>query len=585
MEKRVLLAILLSFVVLYGYQAMFPPPEPQKTSASQPPAPGGSAAPSPAPTTAAPTATPPAPERAPVEAPAGPPAAAPVTGDTQEREIAFENGSVRAVFSNRGGVIKSWRLKKYLNAAKEPLELVPHDVPPGLPKPFTLSVEDAADSKTLASALYRSTAASVDASTGPQTLSFDYEEAGGLSVHKEFRFDPASPYVLHFTATVTKGSTPLVPTIEWGPGIGTNLEVNTRGYHAPPQPIYYVDGEVERIAASSVGTVADQQGTYGFAGVDDHYFLSAAVNPGAPLHLKYQIVPMTAKDPAEDPPPPYIAWSATFPSAPSGATFFFGPKDFDVLAAVNRDLVRAIHFGMFSWLVVPLLRALKWINVYIGNYGWSIIALTVLINLVMFPLRHKSVVSMRRMQEIQPQVKAIQDRYAHLKMTDPSRQNMNKEMMQLYKERGVNPASGCVPMLLTLPVLFAFYAMLSVAIELRGAPFIGWIKDLSVHDPLFITPVLMGITQFVQTKMTPSTADPAQQKVMMFMPLLFMFMFVWAPSGLVLYWTVSNLWAIGQQAITNRIIGPPPVHTVRPPAERRVKNAGAGRSIAAKERK
>jgi YidC/Oxa1 family membrane protein insertase len=144
MEKRVFIAILLSFVVLAGYQAMFPPPEPQKTTASQPPAPGGSAAPSPAPTTPAPAATAPAAERAPVEAPAGPPAAAPVTGDPPEREIAFENGSVRAVFSNRGGVIKSWRLKKYLNAAKEPLELVPHDVPPGLPKPFTLSVEDPA---------------------------------------------------------------------------------------------------------------------------------------------------------------------------------------------------------------------------------------------------------------------------------------------------------------------------------------------------------------------------------------------------------------------------------------------------------
>jgi YidC/Oxa1 family membrane protein insertase len=158
-------------------------------------------------------------------------------------------------------------------------------------------------------------------------------------------------------------------------------------------------------------------------------------------------------------------------------------------------------------------------------------------------------------------------------------------MMQLYKERGVNPASGCVPMLLTLPVLFAFYAMLSVAIELRGAPFVGWIKDLSVYDPLFITPVLMGITQFVQTKMTPSTADPMQQKIMMIMPLMFMFMFIWAPSGLVLYWTVSNLWAIGQQAVTNKMIGPANVRTVRPPAERRVKNAGAGRSDAAKERK
>jgi YidC/Oxa1 family membrane protein insertase len=428
-------------------------------------------------------------------------------------------------------------------------------------------------------------ATSVDASASTQTLTFEYQDASGLKVRKEFLFDPQSPYVVKFTAAVTRGGETLLPTVQWGPAIGTNLEVNTRGYHAPPQPIYYKDGEVERISDAKVPEVADQQGTYGFAGVNDHYFLSAAVNPPSPLRLKFEVVPIPAQTPGEDPPPPYIAWSATYPSAPTGAAFFFGPKDFDVLAAVDRDLVRAIHFGMFSWLVVPLLRALKWINVYIGNYGWSIIALTVLINLVMFPLRHKSVVSMRRMQEIQPQVKAIQDRYAHLKMTDPARQNMNKEMMQLYKERGVNPASGCVPMLLTLPVLFAFYAMLSVAIELRGAPFVGWIKDLSVHDPLFITPVLMGITQFVQTKMTPSTADPAQQKVMMFMPLLFMGMFVWAPSGLVIYWTTTNLWGIGQQMVTNKLIGPPPQHTIRPPAERRVKKVGSGKpNQAAKER-
>jgi YidC/Oxa1 family membrane protein insertase len=202
----------------------------------------------------------------------------------------------------------------------------------------------------------------------------------------------------------------------------------------------------------------------------------------------------------------------------------------------------------------------------------------VIINLAMFPLRHKSVVSMRRMQDIQPEVKVIQDRYAKLKMADPARQKMNAELMTLYRERGVNPASGCVPMLLTLPVLFAFYSMLSVAIELRGAPFVGWIRDLSVYDPLFITPVLMGITQFVQTKMTPSTADPMQQKMMLFMPLIFMTMFIWAPSGLVLYWTMSNLWAIGQQTLTNRIIGPPVQRGAGRPADRKVKNVGGGRT-------
>nr|MBA2305617.1 membrane protein insertase YidC [Acidobacteriota bacterium] len=513
------------------------------------------------------------------------PTTAPLTADATERDITFENGSVLAVFTNRGAAIKSWRLKKYLNAAHEPLELVPHDAPAGLSRPMTLSVEDAAVSRSLAEALYRSSASSVDATTTAQKLSFEFQDAAGLSVRKEFSFDPNSPYVVHLTATVTRGSEALIPTIQWGPAIGTNLEVNTSGYNASPRPLYYTNGDVERIGASDVPTIANQQGTYGFAGVDDHYFLSAAVNKNQQLRLNYQVIPMQAKDPAEDPPPPYIAWSATYPAAPNGAAFFFGPKDFDVLAAIDRDLVRAIDFGMFSWLVVPLLRALKWVNVYIGNYGWSIIVLTVLINIVMFPLRHKSVVSMRRMQEIQPEVKSIQDRYSKLKMTDPARQNMNKEMMQLYKERGVNPASGCVPMLLTLPVLFAFYAMLSVAIELRGAPFVGWIKDLSVYDPLFITPVLMGITQFVQTRMTPSTADPTQQRVMMFMPLIFMFMFIWAPSGLVLYWTVSNLWAIGQQALTNKMIGPPAVRSVRPPAERQLKNAGGGKTVAAKERK
>ena len=582
MEKRVLLAIVLSFAVLYGFQAMFPPPEPVKPapSAPTPGTPQGVTAGAGQGVQAPGTATPADP--AALEQVSS---ATPVVSDPAERDVTFENGSVQAIFSTRGGTIKSWRLKKYLNAAREPLELVPQDAPASLPRPFTLSVPDAAVSKTLAQALYRPSATAIDASTDQQTLTFEYQDASGLAVKKEFSFHPDSPYVVHFSASVTRGSESLVPTIHWGPAIGTNLEVNTSGYNAPPQPIYYTNGDVERIASTAVPEIADQKGTYGFAGADDHYFMSAVVNPTSPLQLQYQVVPIAPKAPTEDPPPPYITWSATYPGAPSGAAFFFGPKDFDVLAAIDRDLVRAIHFGMFSWLVVPLLRALKWINVYIGNYGWSIIALTALINVLMFPLRHKSVVSMRRMQEIQPEVKAIQDRYSKLKMTDPARQNQNKEMMQLYKERGVNPASGCVPMLLTLPVLFAFYAMLSVAIELRGAPFIGWIKDLSVYDPLFITPVLMGITQFIQTKMTPSTADPMQQKVMMLMPLMFMFMFIWAPSGLVLYWTVSNLWAIGQQAVTNKMIGPAKVHVVRPPAERRVKNAGGGKSIAAKERK
>jgi YidC/Oxa1 family membrane protein insertase len=186
-------------------------------------------------------------------------------------------------------------------------------------------------------------------------------------------------------------------------------------------------------------------------------------------------------------------------------------------------------------------------------------------------------------------MKAIQDRYKNLKMSDPARAKQNQEMMELYKSRGVNPASGCVPMLLTLPLIYAFYAMLSVAIELRGAPFILQIHDLSAHDPYYVWPVLMALTMFVQQKMTPTTADPTQQKMMtLIMPVMMGAMFMRAASGLVIYWTVSNIWGIGQQMITNRIIGPAQVRTVRPPAERQMKNAkavGNGKTDQAKERK
>ncbi len=578
MEKRVLLAVVLSFVVLYGYQALYPPPKPQPKAGAATGAPAGA----PATPTPGPNAEAAQPETAPK--PVAAPAAEALVADTEEREIRFENESVTAVFTTRGGALKSWRLKKYQDAAREPLELIPANAPPGTVHPFTLSVPDAATSATLAQALFKPSATEVRVTSAPATLTFEYQDASGLTARKEFSFVPTSPYVITFSASVTQGGRELVPTVQWGPALGSGIVASSRTYNPPPQPIFYRDGSVSRIADAKVAENASQDGVFGFAGADDHYFLTALVTPAQPIHLDYRLitVPVTT---AQNTAAHFIDWSARFPSSPKNAKFFAGPKDFDVLAAVDRDMVRSIHFGMFAWLVVPLLHALKWVDGFVGNYGWSIIILTVLINLAMFPLRHKSVVSMRRMQELQPEVKAIQDRYAKLKVTDPARQKMNTEMMSLYRERGVNPASGCVPMLLTLPVLFAFYSMLSVAIELRGAPFVGWIHDLSVHDPLFITPVLMGITQFIQTRMTPSTADPMQQKMMMFMPIIFMAMFIWAPSGLVLYWTTSNLWAIGQQAFTNRLIGASAQRTVRPPAERRVKSAGGGKTDQAKEPK
>ena len=579
MEKRVLLAVVLSFVVLYGYQALFPPATPPRRPTPAAPS-SVTPRPAPAPSGQQESQTPPTAEAPAAEATSA--AAEALVHDSSERDITVEGPEVQAVFSSRGGVLKHWRLKRYLNSAGQPLDLVPAASTPGQPKPFSISVGDSGIDGTLSKALFKPSADTLDTRSAGR-LSFEYSDASGLAARKEFSFTPEHPYVVDFSASVTRNGAQLNPTVHWGPALGTGVVSSGMTYSPSSQPIFYRDRKVTRVGFNDIPKQQNLEGRFGFLGVDDHYFLAAELSPSDAIRVQYEPVPVSVDGSEKG--LHFVAWSVTHPKSPVTSRFFIGPKDFDVLASIDRDLVRAIDFGTFSWLVVPLLRSLKWVNGYIGNYGWSIIALTVLINLAMFPLRHKSVVSMRKMQELQPEVKAIQDRYAKLKMSDPARQKMNVELMNLYRERGVNPASGCVPMLLTMPVLFAFYAMLSVAIELRGAPFIGWIKDLSVYDPWFITPVVMGATQFIQTKMAPATGDPTQQKMMLFMPLIFMTMFIWAPSGLVLYWTVSNLWAIGQQAVTNRLIGPAQQRAVRPPAERRVKSAGAGKSPAAKERK
>jgi YidC/Oxa1 family membrane protein insertase len=591
MERRLFIAILLSIVVLYGYQAIFVPPPPanstlkQKTPAAETPS-TPAATPPPSPTVAAsPAASP--------EQPPAAPAAAAITSEATEREIVVETTTVRAVLSNRGGRLLHWRLKEYRDKSGSSLDLVPSDVPPDQPRPFSLVADDAALTTRLNDAVYQATgdtSGRVDATARPATVVFEFRDSAGLHSRKEFRFDPTG-YLITFTAHVTSGDRVVNPSIAWGPGLG-DIGAATGGgsfftgnYVQPPQAIYYVDA-VKRVPAADVASKVPPEGVFKFAGIDDHYFLAVVVNPGR-ARLSYQAVTLSGRDNTQR---KLLATTIGLPQSPEGIRFLVGPKQFDLLQSVDKALgnnavfVRAINFGYFQIIATPLLTALRWVHGFVGNWGWSIIVLTVLINLAIFPLRHKSVVSMRKMQVLQPKMKAIQDRYAGLKVTDPERQKMNSEIMGLYKQEGVNPASGCVPMLLTLPVLFAFYSLLSQAIELRGAPFGLWIRDLSERDPLYITPVLMAMTMFWQQRVTPSSADPAQQRVMMMMPLMFGVMFLAAPSGLVLYWLVGNLFAIGQQYFTNWWIGPPMTAAPRPAAERRIKNAGAGRTAGAENK-
>jgi YidC/Oxa1 family membrane protein insertase len=490
-----------------------------------------------------------------------------VVGDPAARELTLENEAVRAVFSSQGGVLKRWALKTYQENGRQ-LELIPQNLPAGASLPFALAFEDRAVGSALSNAIYRS-------SGDGRSVTFEYRDEAGIHARKQFSFG-TNPFVLTFSITAEQAGRSLNPTVLLGPALGAGRDLTGSGQYTLPRAIYAREDDVSRVAAGDLANPTVEEGTFTFAGADDHYFMSAILLPRKPMRLEYRslVVPGATEPESQH----YVQYGARFASAPENEQFFLGPKDFDVLSSIDRNVTRAIDFGMFAWLVVPLLRALKWVNAGVGNYGWSIIILTVLINVVMFPLRHKSVVSMRKMQEIQPQIKAIQDRYSKLKMSDPGRQKMNVEMMNLYREKGVNPASGCVPVLLTFPVLFAFYALLTVAIELRGAPWVGWIQDLSLHDPFYVTPILMGGTMVWQQKLTPMNVDPVQQKIFMLTPIMFTFFFLWAPAGVVLYWLVSNVWAIGQQLLTNKLIGPPPQHTVRPPAERKVKKVGSGKS-------
>jgi YidC/Oxa1 family membrane protein insertase len=561
MERRIFLAVILGALVMYGWQALFMPPPsaptPARTAAADAPAVTNPATPAP-PSTGAAATTP---------AAAVAPAAAPVKGEPSEREIVVETAAAEIVMTNRGARVLHWRLKDYQDPSGQRVDLIPANVPADQPRPFALRADDPQLTARLNESLYQvsgDTGGRIDAQSSAATVAFEFEDAAGLRARKEFRFEPR--HVVLFTADIRNGETAVNPTIEWGPGLGDLGAASSGGSYftgnavQPPQAVFHRDGDVERFRADAVTSQPVHEGQFRFAGIDDHYFIAALVNPGqARLEFRSALLPVAGSDT----PIQFVSGAYRLPQPPRELKLYVGPKQFDVLRQVDGEFVRAIDFGIFAWMVVPLLSALKWLYGFLGNYGWAIVVLTILLNLVLFYPRHRSVVAMRKMQQIQPEMKAIQERYANLKATDPAKQKMNTEIMNLYRERGVNPASGCVPMLLTMPVLLAFYSLLAMSIELRGAPFAGWIRDLSAPDPYFVIPLLMGVTMFWQQKITPTSADPTQQRIMMIMPIMFTAMMAFSPSGVVLYWTVSQVWAIGQQYLTNRLIGPPAVATAR----------------------
>jgi len=544
-ERRLLLAVALSLLVLTAYSLLFPPaPQPQ--------------APVPSPVAGTPG---PAPSAAPAEAApaargseAAGPAPVPAVADERERRVEVSGADYTVAFSNKGARLLSWTLARYKDARGTPEEMVPASGQ--LVRPLDIETGVAAVDARLKEALFRASAETLHvAPSAPAVLRFEYRDPE-LEAEKSLEFQASG--LVGLQVRVRQQGRELPARILWGPGIGnpTPDERGVSGYQEP-SGVALTGAGVERRPGSKLPQPADRFTGVRWIGVDSHYFSALFISPsGAGAG---ELRPMSVSVAGSEK-PLVLPVAAVDASGGQPVELFVGAKDYSALAKLGRGLERVVQVG--DWLgpiVVPLMRLLRFVHGHIGNWGWSIVALTVLINLAMAPLRHYSVVNGIKMAKLGPEMRQIQDRYRKVPLMDPRRQQMQDEVAALYSRHGMNMGSqmmvGCLPLLLTMPFLFAFYRMLTVSIELRGASFL-WIADLAQKDPLYVMPVAMASTMYLMQRMMPSTLDPAQQRVMMLMPLILGVTFLNLPAGLNLYWLTSNLWSILQQGVSLRLLQP-----------------------------
>lgn len=588
MEKRVLIAVVLSLLVLLVWGKYFAP---------KPPAP-----PEPAPA-AEPAASAPAPAVAPAPAaPEVPTAAeAPALGavaDTTERTEILENEFLRMEFVNRGARIVSVRLKKYFDYKGEPLELVPRFVPDAFPFDLVFPADPVLQDG-VREGLFQ-------VEREGEALRFTYGDER-VRIVRFFGLDRI--FFRAETEVTTALPTPWSLTL--GPGLRVLEESESDNRFLLSGGLAYLrDAKVHRINPMKMKEPQEiLLAGAAFVGLEDNYFASVLFPKSGIDRVRARVVGETFRSGtltrpfrAESLPEGLkerVRWeegsltlsvlgtvapdeeaalvaacgserdvkrlrrllSASnpqmeleFPVQGPKAVFtaYLGAKDYDFLKKESPELASLVDLGFFSFIARPLLWALKGLHSLIPNWGVAIILLTLLLRVVLYPVNHKQIVSMKKMQEIQPKVEAIKRKYKKSAKDLEERNKMNQEVMALYKAEGVNPMGGCLPLLIQLPILWAFYNLLSAAIELRNAPFMLWITDLSAKDPWFITPILMGGAMFLQQAMTPSTGTDAQKKIFLLMPVIFTWMFLSFPSGLVLYWLVNNLMQILQMWLYHR---------------------------------
>jgi YidC/Oxa1 family membrane protein insertase len=531
MEKRIFAAIGISIAFLWLWAAVAPRLFPQLAR----PKPKSAAPVSPA----APPKSVPAPVK---QTSAGEDAVAPPTTPVSAQAVAYhvvQTPDYIARFSNRGAQLVSFRLTRYKTKTDEPVELV--KARPGwrTDYPFSIESANAALSRRLNSALY---AVTDRTERGVRTIEYRYAGDDGVSATKSFRF--SGGYLFDVTVNIK----PAVPyRVMIGPGIRTLSPQEMKSTVLQiGNGIYQREGDLEIIGRES-GDRLQIYENVDYIGIEDNYFLSVMrpVKSGAGIlrRVEFRSGP---KDVRKE----LYGGITAAPDGVVAGSAFFGPKETKLLD--RYGLAKALQYGMFDVIARFLLEALLFINKYTKNYGFAIVVLTIIIKIVLYPLQHKSIVSMKKMQKVQPKMEAIRNKYKKARTDADQRQKMNVEMMKLYQQEGINPMSGCFPILLQLPILWGFYNLLSRAIELRGAPFILWIHDLSEKDPYYILPILMTATMFIQTYITPATGDPMQRRIFLMMPLVFGWIFKEFPSGLVLYWLVQNVLTITQQMIMNK---------------------------------
>ena len=562
-EMRLLAASLLSMGVILLWARFFSPKSPILPPQANRPAQTGPATPG-SPATSSSTNTPNATPKGTATGISGAktaPVSVAAKSDTQERTIVVENDLYRVEFSNRGAVVKSWRLKKYMDDSKPQrvLDVVHPDAAQQTGGwPFALVLDDEEIQSAANSGLYQ---ISSPASTlqAPADAEFSWSD-GHLEVTKHFHFDHT--YVVHVETSVKMDGAPVAAGLGWLGGFGDLTVLN-------PAPIdtvsvfYTENGKLTDIAAKKLDgpekwAPGVWQGGKDWDGIEDRYFTAAFLPPNgaAPGTLEtrywkvFRTVQVDGKDTQE--PVPEVATAAKQPLA---LRVFVGPKDYDDLKKMNPQLHALVNFGWLEFIADPLFHGLKWLHNYIPNWGWAIVVLTLVINLLLFPLRISSYKSTLKMQRVAPEIKQIQDKYKKYSMRDPRKAEMNKEVMAVYSREGINPVGGCFQMFLQMPIWIGLNTTLRYAIEMRHARWFGWITDLSAKDPYYVLPIVMGLSMYLVSKMTPMTStDPQQQMMMKIMPVTMAGIFMISPisSGLAVYILTSSLVGILQQWWLNR---------------------------------